>query len=158
MSGPKDVEAVMATAGTHRDFASLLDDLLTDEAVRRSAGGNSASSIDFLGVIDELGSGLVVPDGVATAGYREQVAEPRDEIVVRPAVEPQLPPPSTDPQDIARELGLPGRKNRDELDALRRRFALANHPDRVVPELRAVAMVRMQVANMLIDEAKRARR
>jgi len=146
----------MATAGTHRDFASLLDDLLIDEAARRSAAAKATSSIDFLGVIDELGSGLVVPDGVAAAGYREQLGEALDEIVI-PDAEPAPPPPSTDPHEIARELGLSGRKGRNELDAMRRRFALANHPDRVVPELREVAMVRMQVANMLIDEAKRAR-
>ena len=148
----------MATAGAHRDFASLLDDLLTDEAGRRSAAGGAASSVDFLGVIDELGSDLVVPDEVAAAGYREQAGEALDEIVIKPPAEPLLPLPSTVPEDIARELGLPGRKSVDELDALRRRFALANHPDRVVPEMRAVAMVRMQVANMLLDEAKRARR
>ena len=42
----------------------------------------------------------------------------------------------------------------------RRAFAFKNHPDRVAPHLRQRAMVRMQVANMLIDEAeqKAARR
>ena len=38
---------------------------------------------------------------------------------------------------------------------MRRSFAFANHPDRVAPHLRQRAMIRMQVANMLIDEAKR---
>jgi hypothetical protein len=40
---------------------------------------------------------------------------------------------------------------------LRRTFALKNHPDRMPPEQRERAMIRMQVANRLIDEAKRAR-
>ncbi len=40
----------------------------------------------------------------------------------------------------------------------RRAFAFKNHPDRVAPHLRQRAMVRMQVANMLIDEAKKATR
>ena len=30
-----------------------------------------------------------------------------------------------------------------------------NHPDRVAPHLRSRALARMQVANRLIDEAKR---
>ena len=38
---------------------------------------------------------------------------------------------------------------------MRRSFALANHPDRVAPHLRQRAMVRMQLANMMIDDAKR---
>jgi hypothetical protein len=45
-----------------------------------------------------------------------------------------------------------------ELGARRRAFAFKNHPDRVAPHLRQRAMVRMQVANMLIDEAKKAAR
>lgn len=147
----------MATAGAQRDFASLLDDLLTDEAVRRSAAGGSTPGIDFLGVIDELASDLVVPDDVVAAGYREQAGEVPAAAPEQPEV-PRLPQPSIDPADIARELGLPGKKKLGELDALRRRFALANHPDRVAADLRGVAMVRMQVANMLIDEAKRASR
>jgi hypothetical protein len=38
---------------------------------------------------------------------------------------------------------------------LRRDFAFHNHPDRVAPHLRNHAIRRMQVANMLIDEARR---
>lgn len=147
----------MATAaGTHRDFASLLDEMLVDEAARRNAASRPATSVDFLNVIDEIGSGLVVADDAA-ARYREQ-AEERKERAATAVVVPQPKTPSIDPAEIARELGLSGRKKPDELAAIRRRFALANHPDRVAPELRAVSMVRMQVANMLIDEAKRTGR
>lgn len=147
----------MATAaGTHRDFASLLDEMLVDEAARRNAASRPATSVDFLNVIDEIGSGLVVADDAA-ARYREQ-AEERKEKAATAVVVPQPKTPSIDPAEIARELGLTGRKKPDELAAIRRRFALANHPDRVAPELRAVSMVRMQVANMLIDEAKRTGR
>lgn len=42
-------------------------------------------------------------------------------------------------------------------DRLRRDFAFRNHPDRVAEHLRAYAIVRMQIANTLIDEAKRGR-
>ena len=34
-------------------------------------------------------------------------------------------------------------------------FALHNHPDRVAPHLRQHALARMQIANRLIDEARR---
>lgn len=150
----------MATAaGAQRDFASLLDDLLIDEAARRASATRPATNLDFLSVIDDLGQGLVVSDHAATAGYREHAEERKAEATAStPPIAPQLPQPSIDPEDIARELGLSGRKKPDELDAIRRRFALANHPDRVAPEMRGVSMVRMQVANMLIDEAKRAKR
>ncbi len=149
----------MATAaGAHRDFASLLDDLLIDEAARRASASRPATTLDFLSVIDDLGQ-LVVSDHAAAAGYREHADERKggDAAASLPAV-PPVPQPSIDPEDIARELGLSGRKKVQELDAIRRRFALANHPDRVPAELRGVSMVRMQVANMLIDEAKRGKR
>ena len=47
------------------------------------------------------------------------------------------------------------RQDAADLGRMRRSFAFANHPDRVAPHLRQRAMIRMQVANMLIDEAKR---
>ncbi len=149
----------MATAaGAQRDFASLLDDLLIDEAARRASASRPATTLDFLSVIDDLGQ-LVVSDQAAAAGYREHADERKaDAAAPLPAAVPPAPQPSIDPEDIARELGLSGRKKVQELDAIRRRFALANHPDRVPAELRGVSMVRMQVANMLIDEAKRGKR
>ena len=41
-----------------------------------------------------------------------------------------------------------------ELDRARRSFALRYHPDRMPEEMRERAALRMQIANMLIDEAK----
>ena len=148
---------MIVAATAQPDFASVLDELLRDEAERRAAASRPATSVDFLNVIDEIGSRLVVSDDIATESYREQTGRQKDKVAA-PPISPELPHPSVDPDDIARELGLRGRKKAVELDALRRRFAFANHPDRVAPELRAVAMERMQIANMLIDEAKRARR
>ena len=66
--------------------------------------------------------------------------------------------PSIEPEAISRELGLDGSVLAKELAARRRAFAFKNHPDRVAPHLRQRAMVRMQVANMLIDEARKAAR
>lgn len=65
----------------------------------------------------------------------------------------KLPP--IDPEAIAKELGLAAAKASADFGRLRRNFAFHNHPDRVAPHLRQRAMVRMQVANMLIDDAKR---
>ncbi|WP_457153502.1 hypothetical protein, partial [Mesorhizobium sp. P5_C1] len=67
--------------------------------------------------------------------------------------EESLPP--IDPESIAVELGLNQPKQVADFGRMRRSFAFANHPDRVAPHLRQRAMIRMQVANMLIDEAKR---
>lgn len=53
------------------------------------------------------------------------------------------------------ELGLDRAKGTADFNRLRRSFAFRNHPDRVAPHLRQRAMVRMQVANMLIDDARR---
>ncbi len=65
------------------------------------------------------------------------------------------PPPatSTDPQEIAAELGITGTTSLEELHRLRRRFALSNHPDRLAPIYRETATRRMMIANRLIDDA-----
>lgn len=144
----------MAT-DTHRGFASLLDDLLSEEAERADAAPGPLS-LDYLAVADELHSGRIsFSDRRAQAEYEAQ--QP-----LRPAGggggertlmrEEAL---STDPGEIARELGLAGGRRPGDLDRLRRDFAFSNHPDRVPAHRRAAAMIRMQVANMLIDEAKR---
>jgi hypothetical protein len=43
--------------------------------------------------------------------------------------------------------------SRADLERLRRRFAKANHPDRVAPAYREVANRRMAIFNRMIDEA-----
>jgi hypothetical protein len=56
---------------------------------------------------------------------------------------------------VAEEMGLrPGLTAR-ELNASRRSFALANHPDRMPPASRDEATRRMAIANILIDRALR---
>lgn len=74
-------------------------------------------------------------------------------------------PPPTEPMpeslkrtslgEVAEELGLGERETLATLAAKRRSFAAANHPDRLPPDFRANATVRMKLANMLIDEASR---
>lgn len=65
-------------------------------------------------------------------------------------------PRSTDLKAIADELGITPQMSLDDLNRLRRRFALANHPDRSSSEEREIATLRMMTANMIIDgELKR---
>ncbi|MFC6488635.1 hypothetical protein [Nitratireductor sp. GCM10026969] len=130
-----------------RDFASVLDELLAEHG-RESVAAHDVH-LDYLSVVEELHSGRIsiTEDGVEAAYCH--FAAGRDAA--------HIPEPSVDPEDIARELGLGDRTKPRELDRLRRDFAFRNHPDRVPEHLRARAIIRMQVANTLIDEAKRRR-
>lgn len=119
-------------------------------------------------MVDELHSGRIKVSGDALAAeYRETGADMAAEFAAlleqarlaladeHPAPEDVLPP--IDPESIAAELGLDRPVTDIELGRLRRSFAFANHPDRVAPHQRARAIIRMQIANMLIDEARRGR-
>ena len=64
---------------------------------------------------------------------------------------------ATDLQSISNELRITDKMTSSELARLRRRFAMANHPDRVLAEEREIATRRMMVANMLIDRAMKRR-
>jgi len=58
---------------------------------------------------------------------------------------------------VAEELALDPGLSVDDLQRIRRKFALDNHPDRVAPWLREEATRRMTMANMLIDQALKRR-
>jgi len=144
-----------------QDFASLLDELL---AADRDLASGPAPTVpfDYLSVAEELHSGRIkVSAEAVTAEYRETAAVPEAELEALLAATTLIQ--ETDPADdlpvepeaISRELGLTNASAPAELARLRRAFAFKNHPDRVAPHLRQRAMLRMQVANMLIDEAKR---
>ncbi|MCA0277473.1 MAG: hypothetical protein LCH86_15870 [Proteobacteria bacterium] len=156
--------------GINRDFASLLDELIV-AADRDDIEPAPTIPFDYLAVAEELHSGRIRVDGhTVAAEYREAGADLDDEFVAlfdtmraeavadalqdAMSAEPAEPEPSIEPEAIARELNLSEAKPAD-LARMRRRFALANHPDRVAPHLRQRAMVRMQLANMMIDDAKR---
>ncbi len=151
----RQVQAVM-TAKPDRDFASLLDELIAAAPIDPETPPRATIPFDYLAVADELHSGRikVSPDEV-TAEYRhvEATAEALFAAAGIAKAEETLPP--IEPEAISRELGLGGAVAADELGRKRRAFAFKNHPDRVAPHLRQRAMVRMQVANMLIDEATR---
>lgn len=149
----------MMKGGTTRDFASLLDDLFRAPEPEAAPPARPTIPFDYLTVADELHSGRIkVTSETAAAGYRETAAEPEAlfEALLAAAEVPVIEElPAIEPDAIARELGLDKAKAAREFGRLRREFAFRNHPDRVAPHLRERAMLRMQVANMLIDEAKR---
>jgi hypothetical protein len=62
-----------------------------------------------------------------------------------------------DPQSVAEELCITAQMTLDDLNRLRRRFALANHPDRAGSDGRKTATERMMIANMLIDREMKRR-
>ncbi|MCA0031696.1 MULTISPECIES: hypothetical protein [Mesorhizobium] len=147
----------------------MLDDLFVasdgiggDGIEGDGAGARPSIPFDYLSVADELHSGRIK---VSAAEYREAGTDLASEFAAllehaklalageEPKPEEILPP--IDPESIAVELGLDQPKSTADFGRVRRRFAFANHPDRVAPHLRQRAMIRMQVANMLIDEAKR---
>lgn len=140
----------------------MLDDLFV--ASKGDAAGTAKPSIpfDYLAVVDELHSGRIkVSGGTLAEHYREAGADLAGEFAAILADADltdsggagEVALPSVDPDAIAAELGL-NRPNAD-FKRLRRDFAFTNHPDRVAPHLRQRAAVRMQIANMLIDDARR---
>ncbi len=136
-------------AFTTKDFAAFLDEALAQvETAEHPAMPRARIPLD---VLDGAGArGSEIPDADAAAEYLFAMAGV-------PPIAPELLPelPSIDPEAIARELGLGRRHKPAELDRMRREFAFSNHPDRVAPELRERAIARMQIANRMIDDAKR---
>lgn len=156
-------------SGKDGDFARLLDDLFQSAVVPDTEGGDEPAAaaptipFDYLSVVEELHSGRIKMSGEGAAEYRTMSAAVEEALreldmqraqVVPPPLQPE-PLPSIEPLDIARELALDGLKRPDDLARARRGFAFDNHPDRVAPHLRDRAIIRMQVANMLVDEALR---
>lgn len=149
------------------DFTSLLDELMeaTRQAEERESADGPAPSlqVDMLAQIERLQAENVALFSVSAmreygsnAGETVQppksVEAPGD---LQPALEDLF---FLDPDTISRELGIKPKSKTEELDKARRAFALRYHPDRVPEEFRARAALRMQIANMLIDEAKRGKR
>ncbi|GGD02107.1 hypothetical protein [Aureimonas glaciei] len=134
------------------DFADILDEIArpaasADDDTYRRAG--SRASPEFWQVLDQLSEGSAGDAGVMKAAYfADSTLTP--EVLVDEWSYGEL---SLEPQDIAQELGLATVGSVEALSSVRRRFALANHPDRVRPAYRDRANQRMTIANMLIDQA-----
>jgi hypothetical protein len=143
----------------NRDFASLLDELIAGSLRDQAEPGRPTIPFDYLSVADELHSGRirVSPDLVA-AEYAEADATAEKLFAAADTAATEAELPSIEPEAIWKELALTDVARLAELSRKRRAFAFKNHPDRVVPHLRQRAMVRMQIANMLIDEMERRAR
>lgn len=147
----------------------MLDDLFVASEIVDDATPKPSIPFDYLAVADELHSGRIkVSSTTFDAEYREHSEAGIDlaaefakfldksaqgEAEATEQVDEKLLP--TDTESIAAELGLGRSGAPANFSQLRRSFAFSNHPDRVAPHLRQRAMVRMQIANMLIDDAKR---
>lgn len=154
-------------ADTELDFTSLLDELLAASSEAEFREGVTAPSlrVDMLAQIERLQAEnlSLFPDRAIYAYGESAEAAPRPERPTPPETPPHLQPALEDlffldPDSISRELGIKPKSKPEELDRARRAFAMRYHPDRVPEEHRERAVLRMQIANMLIDKAKRARR
>jgi hypothetical protein len=160
-------EAGIASRG--ENFAAVLDGLFQARELVEQADAGPSVRLDYLAVADELHSGrITVSTDRLDAEYRENAQAMSDlasEFAafldrMQPFAEagpgqPEEKLPPVDAESIAAELGLGGAATPVDFSRLRRSFAFSNHPDRVAPHLRQRAMVRMQIANMLIDDARR---
>jgi len=135
------------------DFSTILDELIADR-VQTGGAAPGGPAIDYLSVADELTGHISISDEGAKATYRDI----EESLATLFAVEapPLEPLPPTDRASVAAELALGRAVIPQELDRIRREFARDNHPDRVPDHMRDCAMIRMQLANVLIDEAKNA--
>lgn len=150
------------------DFATLLDELLaasdeTADSVQDTASSPSLQ-VDLLEQIERLqaGNGAVFREGAMRAYGEAAAAAPEPEpartdppVHLQPTLDDLF---FLDPETISKELGIRPKSSHEELDRARRAFAKRYHPDRVPENLRERAALRMQIANVLIDEAKRKRR
>jgi hypothetical protein len=146
----------MRAAG-NRDFAALLDELIATSLTESEAPAQPGIPFDYLSVAEELHSGRIRVSAEAVAAEYREADAMADALFAAAekakADEDELP--STEPEAIWKELDLAHVTEADELGRRRRVFAFRNHPDRLPPHLRQRAMVRMQIANMLIDEMER---
>jgi hypothetical protein len=148
------------------EFATLLDELIAEKAREEDVSARPSMPFGFVApeeavetlwasVPHEFVAGLYgQTDGKSDGASDEKAFVPDAPGIETP--EPMPPLPSIDPAAIADELKTAHARGPKDFDRLRREFALANHPDKVEPRLRERALVRMQIANMLIDNAKRA--
>lgn len=151
-------------------FQSVLE-RLNAEAIEEEeqAAGQRSYRVQGLGAsfIAEEVRGAAADLERGQALYREIMEErpapepPPQQAADEPDAEPDPEPPAhlmrQAPEEIAADLGLTARDSIATLTEKRRAFARLNHPDSVRPDFRDLATVRMQTANLLVDEAIRRR-
>lgn len=139
--------------GDGKSFGDLLDELISSAPQEPETAPAPTLRGDLLDQIERLqGANAPLFDESAQRAYSEPTLAPE----VIEALDTLMPDLSTDPEAIARELEIGRHRTAADLDRARRRFAFANHPDRLAPHLRTRAVERMSIANGLIDRAKEA--
>ena len=136
------------------EFTTLLDELLARGEREDDAPARPSMPFGFVtpdAAVEELWKS--VPSDFVAKVYGE--SSERETVESTPSMETPEPLPSTNPEDIAAELRMANARWPKDFDRIRREVALAHHPDKVVPHLRDRAVVRMQIANMMIDREKR---
>lgn len=148
-------------------FQSVLTRL---EDEQQDADEAAPEGADFR--IRGLGAGFVTPEGkpaaaeADTGAYFDHLA---DWLAQQPAAEadsgeddaqtanetPVMPPhlERLTEAEIAEDLAISPKDSEATLNDKRRQFAKLNHPDRVAPQFRENATIRMKTANLLIDRA-----
>lgn len=109
---------------------------------------------------DENDDMIGTPDttGTADAAHAAAAADDTSAADVEPPPEPPVMPDHLlriSAAEIAEDLDLKPEDGEQALNDKRRRFAKQNHPDRVAPQFRDQATLRMQTANLLVDRAIR---
>ncbi len=142
---------------TTSEFTSLLDELLA-RSEREDASARPSMPFGYVApndAVEELWASM--PSDFVESVYRD--SDQRETVRDTPGMETPEPAaaplPPVDPDVIAAELRMANARWPKDFDRIRREFAMANHPDRVEPRLRDRAVIRMQIANMLIDQEKR---
>ncbi|MGY6709829.1 MAG: hypothetical protein ACXIVF_16045 [Rhizobiaceae bacterium] len=138
-------------------FSALLDALIASEPEAERVQVVAPSlRVDLLDQLERLQASSPAFVGQPAMEEYQDVAAALDEldgVAERVGVPEDLP--AVDPETIARELGGLVGLSEKQLALLRRDFAKHNHPDAQPDDLRERAELRMRVANMLIDDARR---
>jgi hypothetical protein len=131
--------------------AAMAGTAATDDAPKAFRPRATMASTGFRDAIDRLAGTLrsYISAGLASRLYAD-APQTRSRETRRPPATPL-----SEQEQVMAELHLTPALTSHDLKLIRRKFAMANHPDRVAPQIREQATRRMTIANMLIDEALR---
>jgi hypothetical protein len=121
------------------------------------------SSSEFLRALDRMAGALrtYISTGLLARLYADgetrSAPDPEPELEAVPEPPPPPAPAKSEHEAVVDELHLTPGLSAQDLARIRREFAKANHPDRVVAPQREEATRRMTIANSVIDEALRGK-
>ncbi|MCA1404862.1 hypothetical protein I6F26_09315 [Ensifer sp. IC3342] len=136
-------------------FQSVLERLKAEQ--EGEASNEDAGEQVFRHGMGGFPQGFIADTSPAITAF-EEVQRAYGELLPAESTQPRVMPDylkRTSLAEVAAELALEEQETAATLAAKRRRFAAANHPDKLGAEFRANATIRMKLANMLIDEASR---